>query len=155
MTRRPKDIGTATATAAIRYLRTDGFPHAELRNQAGEHDKGDIVGMVGICVEVKGGNAAETASDAQIRAWLTETERERINARADVGILITKRKGYGATRAGLWWAHMTLHTALDLAGANYPLPDDIALIPVRMLLCDAVHMLRRAGYGGALGNGVA
>lgn len=147
MPRRPKDIGTAFTTAVIRYLHTDGFGQAELRNQAGANDKGDITGMPGIVIECKGGKAAEDASDAQVAAWLAETERERANARADVGLLVTKRRAIGAARAGQWWAHMTLHTVIDLTGINRPLPDDVARIPVRFHLADAVQLLRAHGYG--------
>lgn len=148
MKTRPKDIGTRFTSDVIRYLHTDGFGQAELRNQAGEHDKGDIVGLLGIAVECKGGKAAEVASDRQIAAWLDETERERANARADVGLLVTKRRAIGAARAAQWWAHMTLGTVLDLAGKpTSEIDPDVMGIPVRMHLGDAVHLLRAAGYG--------
>lgn len=148
MTNRPKAIGTATESAVVAYLRTDGFPHAERRALAGFTDLGDITGTPLVVWEVKGGHAAETASDAQIRAWLQETERERANARADIGILITKRKAIGAQRAGHWWAHMTLGTVLDLSGKpTSEIDPDIMHVPVRLLLVDAVHLLRAAGYG--------
>lgn len=148
MKTRPKDIGTRFTTDVIRYLHTDGFGQAELRNQAGEHDKGDIVGMVSVVVECKGGKAAEDASDRQISAWLDETERERANARADVALLVTKRRAIGATRAHMWWAHMTLGTLLDLAGKpTSEIDPDVMAIPTRLHLGDAIHLLRAAGYG--------
>ena len=149
MVNRPKDIGTRFTSDVIRYLMVNGFPHAELRNQAGEHDKGDIIGLVGVAVECKGGKAAETASDNQIKQWLlVETERERQNARADVGILITKRPAIGAANAGNWWAHMTLGQLGDLLGVVDV--GDNGFAPVRMHLSDAVALLRSAGYGDPL-----
>lgn len=149
MTNRPKDIGTRFTSDTIRFLRANGFPGAELRNQAGAHDKGDIIGCVGVCWECKGGHAAEQASDGQIMAWLLgETETERVNAGADVGILVTKRKAIGAANAGQWWAHMTLNTALYLLGGVAGSPFNL---PIRMHLADAVMLLRRAGYGTEVG----
>lgn len=151
MTARPKDIGTAFTTDTIRYLRANGFPGAELRNQAGAHDKGDIIGCVGVCWECKGGHAAERASDLQIDTWLHgETETERVNAAADVGILVTKRKAIGARNAGQWWAHVTVRTLHELL-VGYRPPGASYGAPIRMHLSDAVVLLRHAGYGTEVG----
>lgn len=148
MTNRPKSIGTAAESAVVAYLRTDGFPHAERRALTGSTDRGDVTGVIGTVIEIKGGKAAEDASDAQICAWLTETERERANARADIGILVTKRRAIGAKRAQFWWAHVTLGTLLDLAGKpTSEIDPDVMDVPVRLHLADAIHLLRAAGYG--------
>ncbi|PVU81346.1 hypothetical protein DDP54_15710 (plasmid) [Cellulomonas sp. WB94] len=155
MTNRSKDVGTRFTSDTIRYLRANGFPGAELRNQAGVRDKGDIIGCIGVCWECKGGHAAEQASDGQVAAWLLgETETERVNAGADVGILVTKRKAIGARFAGLWWAHMTIGTVVELVmgrGKSNRLPTWLSDAPIRMHLADAVMMLRRAGYGTEVG----
>jgi transposase len=151
--RRPKDIGTEFTTGVIRYLNDHGYPFAELRNQHGTNDQGDITGLgPGLVIECKGGHAAEAASDAQIAAWLRETEVERQNARADVGVLVTKRKGYGRANAGLWWAHMDADTFYVLMGQSSPSEDAVIgttlhNFPVRLHLRDAVTLLRSAGYG--------
>ena len=98
---RSRGIGTTAETAVVRYLRTRGFDHAERRALTGAHDQGDITGTPGLCWEIKSGRAAETASDGLIQDWIDETESERLNARADIGILVTKRPGYGpCTAAG-------------------------------------------------------
>src|SRR5690606_27104000 len=50
---RSKDIGTRAETAVVRYLRANGFEHAERRALRGRQDAGDITGTPGICWEVK------------------------------------------------------------------------------------------------------
>jgi hypothetical protein len=142
VTNKPKAIGTAAETAVVRALRTLGFPHAERRALTGALDQGDITGCPGLVFEVKGGNAAKVASDAQISAWLAETEAERINARADIGILVLQRRGVGAANAGRWWAYMQTN-AWILGATKHD-------FPARMRLADAAHLLRTAGYGDPL-----
>ena len=146
---RPKDIGTAAETAVVKYLRNHGFAGAERRALAGTFDLGDIVGIVGVCVEVKGGKAAESAGDGQVAQWLDETERERVNAGADIGLLVMKRKGVGSENAGRWWAVLRLRDLTSyLAHDDGPTPDLSG--PVRLLLADAVLLLRALGYGDPL-----
>jgi len=53
--------------------------------------------------ECKSGVAAERASDYQLKAWSLETETERINAKAQVGVLVVKRAGHGVTKMGGMW----------------------------------------------------
>jgi hypothetical protein len=144
---RPKDIGTVAETAVVRVLQRSGFPHAERRALRGAYDCGDVTGIPGVAVEIKGGKAAKRASDAQIEAWLDETEAERINARADIGLLVVQRAGVGAPNAHRWWAY-TRTGAHGLVIAN------VASITVRMHLGDAITLLRRYGYGEPL-EGVA
>ena len=97
-------IGTGTETAVVKVLR-NWWPHAERRRLRGAKDWGDITGTdPRIVWEVKGGAAAKAASDAQIETWLEETEDERRNAGADVGVLVVPRKGIGPANADRWWA---------------------------------------------------
>lgn len=135
---RPKAIGTAAETAVVRYLQANGFPHAERRAMRGTLDCGDITGTPGICWEVKGGEAARSASDGLIDQWLDETERERVNARADVGVLVVQRRGIGPANAGSWWAI----TPVSVGGE---------IVPVRWLLRDYALGLRSSDYGDPLG----
>jgi hypothetical protein len=152
---RPKAIGTAAETAVARYLAAHGFPSAERRALRGIEDAGDITGCPGICVEVKGGEAAKNASDLLVTDWLEETEKERLNARADIGVLVLQRRGVGPTNAGRWWAILRLDEVANLAAADLarlfeekPEPFVVANpAPVRMHLADAVRLLRAAGYG--------
>lgn len=147
MTQRPKDIGTAAETAVVRHLRKSGFPNAERRALTGAHDQGDVTGTAGICWEVKGGKAAKTASDGQVAAWLAETDTERVNARADIGVLVMARAGIGPDNAGRWWA--ILHFANVNAGVGLA-SQQLFTAPVRMHLADAVLLLRAFGYGDSL-----
>jgi hypothetical protein len=142
--RRPKDIGTAAETATVCYLRPNGFPAAERRALRGAKDAGDIAGTPGICWSVKGGEQARTASDRQITAWLAELETQRGHAGADLGVLVLQRRGVGPANAHRWWAILRGDTVLRQLG------DALAAIPVRLLLADAVTLLRTAGYGTPL-----
>lgn len=144
---RPKNVGTAAETAVVRYLRTHGWPHAERRSLGGAHDLGDITGTPGVCWEIKSGKTAERASDGLIADWLDETEAERRNAGADIGILVTKRPGYGPNRAASWWAHVDLPTFYCLSQATRPLPVHLLAQPVRLHLSTLVPLLHTAGYG--------
>lgn len=144
--RRPKDIGTAAETAVVRYLRANGWPNAERRALRGQLDAGDITGCLGVCIEVKGGKAARTASDNLIDAWLAETVKEKANANADVGVLVLQRGGFSSKRAGHWWAVMTDYQLECLHNADGKWRTGMRF-PVRMLLSDAVKLIRAAGYG--------
>ena len=149
MTARPRDIGTMTETAVVRAIRP-WFPHAERRALTGVLDQGDITGTPGVVWEVKGGAAAAAASDGQVALWLAETERERLNAGAAIGVLVMKRKGAGVKAAGRWWAVTTVEDVCRL-GVNDrfegTLLFEVAHHPVRMHLDHLCQLLARAGYG--------
>jgi hypothetical protein len=145
---KPKAIGTAAETAVARYLAVSGFPHAERRALRGTLDAGDITGTPGICWEVKGGEAAKTASDLLVSNWLYETADEAGNAGADVGVLVMQRRGIGPANAGRWWAAFLMPDLVALLGGA-PWPGD-RLPEVRMSLQSAVLILRTAGYGQPL-----
>lgn len=151
MVNKPRNIGTAGETAVVRYLVANGFPYAERRSLKGFLDCGDITGTPGICWEVKAGAAAKNASDGQVTAWLAETETERRNARATIGVLILARKGIGATNAGRWWAILSIGHVIDLCrpAVSGSLRTE-SEVPVRMHLADVVTLLRIGGYGDAL-----
>lgn len=146
---RSKDIGTRAETAVTRYLQASGFPHAERRALRGRQDAGDITGTPGICWEVKA--RKRPISDTDVAAWLAETETEAAAADAEIGVLVVRRPGVGEAHAGRWWAYMRLGTAaiLHVALVN-PAPETWTGPPVRMLLGDAVRLLRAAGYGEPL-----
>jgi hypothetical protein len=152
VTARPKDIGTAAETAVVRYLRAHGFPHAERRALTGAYDQGDVTGIPGVVIEVKGGKAAKTASDGQVAAWLAETETERVNARADVGVLVMARAGIGPANAGRWWAVLDNHALTLLTHPSVSAYPDAPVGPVRMHLADVALLLRWADYGTPIGD---
>jgi len=142
---RSKDIGTRAEAAVARVMRENGWPDAERSALHGAKDRGDLTGIGrALCVEVKGGHAAEQASDGQVLAWMAELDAECVHKGADVGVLVMKRKGVGHGNAERWWAVMWLHdTSVDPRGGQ------VRGIPVRMTLADACRVLRALGYGGA------
>lgn len=145
---RSKDIGTRAETAVVRFLRTAGWPHAERRALAGAQDLGDVTGTPGIVWEVKA--RKNTPSDTDVAGWMDETETERRNASAGIGVLIVRRRGVGEGHAGRWWAYLPAGTIAALAA--YPhgdvlIPQDAHPFPARMLLRDAVALLHTAGFG--------
>jgi len=146
VTNRPKDIGTRAETAVVRAARVHGFPGADRLTLTGAKDRGDVSLCPGVIVEVKGGERARTASDRQIEAWLVETERERVNAGADVAFLVTQRAGFGPERAALWWAHLRL-VDLDAAREHDTEHALVGATTIRLHLADALFILRCNGYG--------
>ena len=141
---RPRDIGTRAESAVVAVLRANGFATAERSALHGNRDQGDITGTP-VCWEVKGGHAAEQASDSQVLAWMAELDTECVHKGADLGVLVMKRKGVGHGNAERWWAVMWLH---DI-GEAYGFPHGpLAAIPVRMTLADACRVLRALGYAG-------
>jgi hypothetical protein len=85
---RNKAKGTRWESAIVAYLRDKGFTYAERRALSGATDKGDLTGIPGICIEAKDVKAHD------LSGWLNEAEQERDNARADVGAVWIKRRGY-------------------------------------------------------------
>ena len=112
---RAKAKGPAAESALVRFLSGQGFPNAERRALTGQFDQGDVTGTPCLAWEVK------NHKTYHFPAWLKETETERINAKADFGILVVKPNGVGLTNAGQWWAVMSV--------------------------ADIVNLLRDAGYG--------
>jgi hypothetical protein len=136
-----KAKGTAAESAVVRVARANGFPLAERRALAGSADVGDILLCPGVIIEVKAGKAAKTASLAQIGKWLAETETERRNADAEVGLLVTQRQGIGVDRAGLWEAWVHADMIFDDGWDNTVL---------MLTLTDALLHLRKMGWGDKL-----
>lgn len=107
---RSKAKGTAAETAVVNALLRLGFPYAERRALNGALDLGDITGIPGICWEVKDARVWKAAE------WMRETETERVNARADYGILVIKVAGVGAPNADRWLTVMPFWQASRLYG---------------------------------------
>jgi hypothetical protein len=140
---RPKDIGTRAESMTVAYLRENGFAQAERRALHGNTDLGDITGIPDVVIEVKGGEAAKNASVGQINAWLEETETERLNAGADIGILVVQRRQQNVRN---WWAVVTVQTHQRLMG--YALADQS--LANRAWYCQLetiVMLLRLYGHG--------
>lgn len=151
MANRSKDIGTKAETAVVNAARPLGFPGAERRALAGVQDRGDILLAPGVVIEVKGGNAARTASDLDIERWLAETERERFNAHAEVAFLVVQRAGVGAPNAHRWhayWRHGWIADLRDYPADLRDMVTDASVI--RMSLDSALAQVRAGGYGTPL-----
>ena len=105
-----KQKGTAAESALVKFLEINGFPNAERRAMTGAFDQGDITGIPALCMEVK------NHATYKIPAWIKETEIERINAKADFGILVVKPNGVGMTpdKVGQWWGIMPMQMMMDL-----------------------------------------
>lgn len=114
-----KSIGTRAETAVRNYLLSVGYNPLEAHRNVlkGKDDEGDVwlreaSGL--IVFEVKGGKAAKDASFQQIGKWYGEAEKERDNADARFGFLVTQRAGVGYPRAGDWWAYASLGDLINL-----------------------------------------
>ena len=79
--------GTAWETAVVKYLQENGAPHAERRALAGGKDRGDIAGIPGVVIECKNEKIISLAT------YVDETEAERRNAGARIGLAWIKRRG--------------------------------------------------------------
>ena len=89
-----KRKGTAWESAVVDYLRAQGWPHAELRNLSGAKDRGDIAGVIGVCIEAK--NQARHS----LAEWLDEARVEKANAGAAVGVVWFHRRGKSSAGDG-------------------------------------------------------
>jgi hypothetical protein len=138
---RSKQVGTATETAVVRYLRDNGWPGAERRALRGHLDAGDLTGTPGLCWSVKGGDYARYPSDGQITEWLNELDRQRKHAGADHGILVTRR--YRVGDPGRWWAWARTSTVATLTGGTWPADDSWMVTHLEQ----AARIIRVAGYG--------
>ena len=98
---------TLAETAVAEFLRQT-FPAVERRTLSGANDKGDIAGVPNCVVEVK------NQRTYKIHEWMKETETERINAEADLGILVIKPNGVGVSKVNQWWAVVSLETITKL-----------------------------------------
>jgi len=103
-----KQKGTSAETALVKYLQANGFPLAERRALTGQFDQGDVTGTSCLAWEVK------NHKKYSISEWIKETEVERINAKADFGILVVKPVGVGISRPEDFWAIMPLAFIVDL-----------------------------------------
>ena len=159
MVNRPKAIGTTAERLVLRHARDHGFPLAERLVLAGQHDRGDIALIPGprVIVEVKGGEAARSAGHKVVGHWLAETEHERVNAKADVGLLVVQRLNRATTGAAGWQAWLPAWTVADLLTGQRGyatitetpayLVDDA---PWSTTFEHALQLLRAAGYGDPL-----
>ncbi|WP_200309088.1 hypothetical protein [Streptomyces adelaidensis] len=94
MTSRNKAKGSAWERAIVEHLRAAGWPYAERRIAGAVKDRGDIAGVVGVVIEAK-----NTAS-RNLAGWIEETELERVNDNAWLGVVWHKRTGKSSAADG-------------------------------------------------------
>ncbi|GGM75944.1 hypothetical protein GCM10012275_53350 [Longimycelium tulufanense] len=135
--------------AVARWLRTNGWPHAERAVRNGfrtAHRSGadplDLTGTPHLVWSVKDDKSE------RICAWMVELAEKRRAAGADVGVLVQRRRG--APDPGFWWAWIFISELVELLrGSGHPeWPGGV----VRMELQDLVPMLHAAGYGTPAGQ---
>jgi hypothetical protein len=103
---RSKQKGTSAETTVVRWARGSGYwPEAARIVLHGREDHGDVRLNSWTMLQVKAGRAAEKASDAQIHAWLVQTQQQARAGGFSEGFLVTKRAGIGLTRPDAWWCH--------------------------------------------------
>jgi len=83
-----KAKGTAFERLIADYL-AQYWEHADRAPLTGNKDRGDISGTPGLVWELK------NAKTLRLSEWLEEAQTERINANAEHGILVVKRRGHG------------------------------------------------------------
>lgn len=94
MTNRNKTKGSAWERAIVDHLRTAGWPFAERRLAGAAKDRGDIAGVVGVVIEAK------NTATRKLAEWIEETETERVNDNAWLGVVWHKRTGKGSAADG-------------------------------------------------------
>jgi hypothetical protein len=87
-----KAAGTRFESSIAAYLAEHVDDRIERRTKTGAKDRGDIGGLraMGNRVVVE---AKDYGGRYQIGPWLTETETERVNDDAHVGLVVAKRRG--------------------------------------------------------------
>lgn len=103
-----KAKGTSAESALVSYLRGLGYS-AERRALTGK-DQGDISwhDFPWVATEVK------SVRTPDYGGWLREAEEERVNAGAEVGIVVHKPHGVGLTSQGDWRVVLTLDQFISL-----------------------------------------
>lgn len=98
--------GTAAESAVVSYLQEKGWKNAERRALQGVLDRGDISGVEGVCFEVKNQKTQD------LSGWVAELVVEIINAKAETGAVIHKKRG--KTNVGDWYATMPVSLYVEL-----------------------------------------
>lgn len=85
--------GSAFETACIAYMRDHGFAYAERRVPTGARDRGDLGGVPGLMLEFKNHKQIDLAG------FMDEVAAEKLNASAQIGAAVIKRRNHGVERA--------------------------------------------------------
>lgn len=127
-----KDKGTKAETAVVRYAIQCGWPHAERRALSGTGDRGDITGIIGVCIQVK------DVADPKFSKWFKDTLEQAGRCDDALPILIHKRRMKNIRK---WDAYIPLHFLMGEEAHQ--------LDPVRWVRMDLENMfwyLKEMGY---------
>jgi hypothetical protein len=102
---RARAKGTSWETKVIEYLR-QWWPYAERRALHGAADKGDVSGIVSVCIECKSHASWKPGE------WLRELDAEMANAAADTGAVFAKVKGKAGAADGVILLRPDVYVAL-------------------------------------------
>jgi len=127
---RAKARGRETENMVVGYLNDHGYPHAERRRLKGAKDEGDITGIPGVVIEVKGDRSM------RIRAWREETVTEAWNAHVEFYFLVV-RVEYKPV------AEWDVHIPTGLIAEGLFATEDVW---IRMDLADAATLMKLQGY---------
>jgi hypothetical protein len=86
--------GTRWESAIVKYLKENGYEHAERRQKAGAKDKGDITGVNHYLM-------IEAKDEARINlaGYMDEVVEQTKNANALIGVAWIKRRNKGTERS--------------------------------------------------------
>jgi len=98
-------LGSFAETQIVNIFRRR-WPEADRRKSNGKNDRGDLSGVPGLCVEMKGGHALN------LGPWMTEAVKERLNAGAQWAVVAHRRWGKG--NAEDWFVTMPLGDFVEL-----------------------------------------
>ena len=104
-----KRKGSAAELRVVKWLRENGWIHAERSRAGWQDDRGDVDGLPGVVVEVKNQKRID------LPGWLDELEVECRNAKAWTGVLVVKRRG--STDPDDWYCVMPGYRWIDLMRA--------------------------------------
>ena len=106
MTSPSKAKGSKFERELAQYLRERGFGKAQRRYGAGaQFDTGDITGVRDVVIEAK------CVKSITLAAFMDETEAEKLNAKADLGLCVIKRSRQPIEKA---YAVMSLEEIVTL-----------------------------------------
>ncbi|MGW5430401.1 hypothetical protein ACWET9_24795 [Streptomyces sp. NPDC004059] len=94
MTNKNKAKGSSWERAIVEHLKAAGWPFAERRLAGSNKDRGDIAGVVGVVIEAK------NTATRKLPEWIDETEVERVNDGAWLGVVWHKRVGKASAADG-------------------------------------------------------
>lgn len=127
---RAKSLGTGVETAAVTWMRSNGFRDAERLPLSGALDRGDIRVCADplVVAECKRGKRG-----IKLTPWMRELRREIDNAGASLGILVSDPPGLGVRRVGQWFAAVDHSSFIKLCDGRVTLPFSIQDIsPVKL-----------------------